>query len=356
MTRIPAGPKITLLAMPLMARSGVYRSTHELVRAATELGEEWSAVVGMRVGASGEPLNTPGVREVALNTHGPRVIAEIQQVIEQSPEVGRADIVVTLISQSDIAMSRSKARQDKTWVAWVRGKPWPARGEQNIARQALLRYVEARALRRADDVWATTPVLASEFASVRSAKIVPAGIAPIKRIAHGENADGPLVWAGRVDIDKRPELFVELVRLTGHPGRLFGEGPLRSSLELGSPPQLEWSGWSPAAELWHGASLFIGSSSREAFGRSAVEAASAGLPVLLGANYGAAPLLFTSADLAEICVISSPDPRVWATAVRRVLGDDQLRREISSHVHANAKALTIQASVSFATKLASRVS
>jgi len=225
-----APPKVALVAIPLMARSGVYRSAHDLVRTAREAGLDWTAIVGMRPAAAGTPLETPGVREVETAARGLAGVRQIRRILDEAKEVLDADVIVSLISQSDVALSKLSARTSRAWVAWVRGKPWPAHGEQSGWRRLLLRWLESRALRAADEVWATTPVLAQEFASVRSATIVPAGIAAVRRVSSGDDADSPLVWAGRIDVDKRPGLFAQIVELTGHPGRVFGDGPLRLGL------------------------------------------------------------------------------------------------------------------------------
>ncbi|MWV60589.1 glycosyltransferase family 4 protein [Rathayibacter sp. VKM Ac-2754] len=338
-------PRVLLLALPLMARSGVYRSTHDLVRAARAAGLPWSAVVGVRPTASGEPIETEGVREVAVAAHGRRVVDEIEQVIRDAGEVSEADLIVSMISQTDIALARRKSTLGQPWVAWVRGIPWPDKGEQSFARRLLLRVLETRALRAADEVWATTPVLAQQFASAAEAKIVPAGIASTERISHGENGHSPLVWAGRIDVDKRPQLFLQIVELLQTRARVFGEGPLLRSIEADAPDGVEWRGWVEGGRLWTDASLFVGTSAREAFGRSAVEAACAGLPVVISSAYGAAPLLFTDPALKAACVIDSDEPGVWAAAIRRLLTDVSLRSAVSEHVHRNAMSLTIERSV-----------
>jgi len=338
-------PSIALVSVPVMARSGVYRSTHDLVRAARARGLDWSAIIGVRPTAAGEPMVTLGVREFEFSGRGRAGVRQLRRIIDDSPEIAAADVVISMITQSDVAMAGAGARQNRTWVAWVRGKPWPATGEQSSLRRLLLRLVETRALRAAEEVWATTPVLAQEFATAVGAEIIPAGIPSTLRLSTGLHAGGPLVWAGRVDTDKRPALFVDIVERTGHPGRIFGDGPLRAGLSTRKVAGLSWEGWSDADALWKGASVFVGTSDREAFGRSAVEAAAAGLPLVIGANYGAAPLLFTSPELADACVIDSNDPDDWAAAVTRLINNEPLRVAVSEHVYTNAQALTIEASV-----------
>ncbi|WP_410784193.1 glycosyltransferase family 4 protein, partial [Leifsonia sp. SIMBA_070] len=87
----------------------------------------------------------------------------------------------------------------------------------------------------------------------------------------------------------------------------YGEGPLERSLASTSGSSVEWRGWADSASLWNGASIFVGTSAREAFGRSAVEAASAGLPIVISAEYGAAEFLVTDKDLRSVCIVDSSD-------------------------------------------------
>lgn len=128
-------------------------------------------------------------------------------------------------------------------------------------------------------------------------------------------------------------------------GRLFGDGPLAATLRRDSPAGLTWAGWSDSASLWRDASVFVGTSMREAFGRSAVEAAGTGLPIVISSAYGAAPLLFTDPDLRSRCVLDSSDAKAWASAIRQLLSDEGLRSAVSDHVYENAQSLTIDASV-----------
>ncbi len=340
------GPKVCLVAVPLMARSGVYRSTYDLVAQARAAGHDWTAVVGLRPSAAGTaPTDAEGVRELVISSHGRALLDEVGNVLRGAPEVQQAEHVVTMITQSDVAMARSRSHVGARWTCWVRGLPWPDAGEQTFLRRKLLRWIETRALRAADDVWATTPILAGQISSARSAAIVPAGIPSGTRVSLGESAANPLVWAGRVDADKRPEFFVELVQALGVAGRVVGDGPLVDRLRAASDGAVEWSGWRPPSQLWTDASLYLGTSRREAFGRCAVEAAQAGLPVVLTDQYGAAPLLFTDPDLQAQFVLPVDDKAAWLRAVRMLLDDEALRRRVSDHVCANAQTLTMAASV-----------
>jgi glycosyltransferase involved in cell wall biosynthesis len=334
------------VAAPLMARSGVYRSTYDLVQAARADGHEWTAVIGMRSEALGTaPAQNDGVREVAIEKHGRGVVGEIEALLLASPEVRDADVVVTLITQSDLAMHNLGDRVAARWVAFVRGLPWPADDEQTFLRRRVFRLLETRALRSASAVWATTPVLAEQIASARAATIMPAGVPERPRHYFGDSPDAPVVWAGRIDVDKRPGLFVEAVAELGVPAVIYGSGPLEAGIRASLPATLRWGGWVDPESLWDDASIFVGTSSREAFGRSAVEAAMVGIPVIVTREYGAAQFLYTDGDLASrfVLPVDAPASR-WAAAIRELRDDPGLRKRVSDHVAANARLLTIDAS------------
>lgn len=338
-----------------MERSGVYRSTHDLVHAARSIDLEWTALLGMRASAAGSPLQTTGVREFLLPERGRRGLTRIEREILASAEVADADVLVSMITQTDIAVSRLARHLNKPWVAWVRGLPWPAHGEQSLFRRAIIRAMEIKALRSAHEVWATTPVLADAISAVGDVQIVPAGIPATVRRHSGEEATAPVVWAGRLTVDKRPELFAEAVKLGSHPAVMFGEGPLKERIIALDVPGLVVAGWADSSTLWERASIFVGTSSREAFGRSAVEAAAAGLPIIIGAQYGAAPLLVTDPYLRQIAVIDSNDPARWHEAIRHLLMNKAVRQELSAHVAQNAAKLTISSSAQNANARAAKL-
>lgn len=343
----PSDPSVHFVAIPLMARSGVYNTVFDLVGDARSRGMNWSATVGLRPNAPGMRRVHSAVSESVVEERGVGVVTRIRRLLEESSSGAQANCVVTLISQSDVAMSmHAKKRDGQKWVAYVRGLPWPDKGEQNYLRRQLLRQVETFALRRADAVWTTTPVLARQVDSAALTQIVPAGVRPLPRTNYGTKPSAPVVWAGRLDIDKRPHLFVDAVRHANVRARIWGDGPLQESVQQACSGQVSYDGWVDTRKAWEDVSVFVGTSSREAFGRSAVEAALAGVPLIIGSEYGAAEFLFTDPELSRLCVVGSTDPREWARVITYVLSDDRLRHRISDHVHENALNLTIGASVS----------
>lgn len=341
-------PRVVFLAAPLMARSGVYRSTIDLVNEARSIGLEWSAVIGMRPEASGSSLADAHVDEVQVVTHGAKVFKELADLFENHEYVRNADVVITMITQSDIAFARTGIRPRVEWVAWTRGLPWPARGEESAPRRLVTFALESFALRRADRVWATTPVLAREVSRARKPELVRAGI-PHSVATWSpsllERGTGNLTWAGRLKVDKNPVLAARIGKALGRKVVFYGEGPLEEELRSFGPETAELRSWVAPGELWAGASIYLGTSIREAFGRSVVEAAMAGVPLVLHEEYGAAPLLFTDPDLKRMCVLPLNDFESWTATVRRLLNDEEFARRVSDHVRTNAQMLTISASV-----------
>lgn len=330
---------VLIVAVPLSARSGVYRSTLDLVATARATGEDWRAVIGVRPTASGVASMAPGITEHIVSERGRALVPALRALVE--PHLQGVDTVITMVPQSDVAVSRMRARPHH--VAWVRGLPWPAAGEQHPLRTALLRYLERRALRRADAVWATSPLLAAQIAGAVDATLVPAGVPLLERVHDGSSV-GPLVWAGRLSVEKGPNEIVGIARRTGMDTEVFGEGPLLEELRAGAGPNVHWRGWGDPVDIWSRGGIAMCTSHRDAFGRSPVEAASAGMPLVLSDQTGVAPFLYTDPDLAATFILPVDDTAAWDAAVTRLRDDHALRRRVSDHVHANAQALSIEAS------------
>lgn len=337
--------KVCLIAAPLMARSGVYRSATDLVAAARAAGHDWSALLALRPDAAGDSIPAPGIHERTLHTHGPALFAELRQTIASCPAAMEADVVITLISQSDMVVSKMPALRGTKHVAWVRGLPWPDSAEQSAPRRAILRRLETKALRRADEVWATTPLLAQQIRSAVEPRIVPAGIPLLERRHDGATSSGDLVWAGRFAGDKGLPEFLRLAGDCGLPARVHGAGPLEAQLRPHAPANVSWGGWAAPDALWDDASLYVSTSHREAYGRCAVEAASAGLPAILSDQVGVAPFLYTDPQLRQKFVLPLGDHAAWRDAVRDLVNDSDLRRRVSDHLVANAGAMTIESSM-----------
>lgn len=334
-----ASSRVLFVAAPLVARSGVFNSSRETVISARSRGLDWHLLLGVSAHAKGERApETEGVHEVLAEPRGVRGIRAIQRAVREEVRRLRPRIIISLIPQSDIALSRLSY----PWVAYLRGRPWPAAGEASRAKTLVWETLERRALRASREVWVTTDALLQGIDGV-NARLVPAGIAPIDASVRDARK---IIWAARFDHDKDPNLFLEAMsRVPSQTAQMFGTGPLEIRCRNVSPPNVEVVGWSSRDGLWAEAAAYVGTSTREAFGRSAVEAAMQGIPVIVSASFGAAPLLYTDANLSSRFVIDSRDPNVWAEAIRTLMEDRALYRAASSHVRHNAADLTIERSI-----------
>ncbi|GEM_PF-3517989 len=337
--------RVLFLAAPLMARSGVYRSTFELVQEARRQGLEWDAFVGVRPSAAGSPAEMPGFQEFTIESHGLRLLHELHDRFTALGIAERYDHVISMIPQSDIALSRLRNLPNTQTVSWARGTLWPDKSEASWHRRLLQFSLERHALKTLDRSWATTSVLAEHVSRVASPELIKPGVAPVEQVWDAASLALPLVWAGRVDVDKNPHLFLDICEKLGLPGILYGTGPSLSSVEQRNHSGVVLGGWKNSSDLWRGGSIFLGTSTREAFGRSAVEAALAGLPVVLGSAYGCANLLYTEPDLFNQFVIDVNDKDKWCAAVSALKTNPSLAVEVSNHVSRNARALSIDSSV-----------
>jgi len=335
--------KVTFLAAPLTARSGVYRSARELVAEGRARGHDWHLHLGVSRSASGDaPATDPEwVSEIPAEPGGLRGVKRLSTQLLRTPSVTTSDLVVSLVPQSDMAL----ALTNLPWIAYTRGLPWPASGEANSSKALVWRTLERIALKRARAVWATTEVLKRDLALGDGVRLVPAGIRPIPREWDGTGARRTAVWAARYDFDKNPELFIEALRGASVGGVMYGSGHLEGQLRTMVPANVAVAGWVAPADIWNDAFVYVGTSRREAFGRSAVEAAMAGIPVILADSYGCASLLITDAELRTRYVLPIDDVERWRGAVARLSSDESERARLSDHVVMNASRLTIAASV-----------
>lgn len=107
-----------------------------------------------------------------------------------------------------------------------------------------------------------------------------------------------LLWVGRLDRDKRPDHFLEVVRMLRHQGLpvtgtlvggvLPGDRPPRNLVQrLGAHPFIEHAGWQQdVLPYYRGADLVVLTTRREGFGRVPLEAAAVGTPTVAYSTRG----------------------------------------------------------------------
>ncbi len=328
----------------------MYNSTIELVQHGRAAGLDWTAVIGTSGRAAGEPQDVEGVDEIRWEPSGVKGIIALSRALLSTESANQADLLISMVPQTDMALGLS----NKRWVAFLRGRPWPGRGEASAIKSALWRRIERVALSRAAEVWATTPMLAAEVGDVVS-RIVPPGIArPLQPdVSNAPRTD--IVWAARFDTDKNPRLFQDMMTGVASNGVMFGTGPLEDEMRRMAPANVEVAGWVRRENVWDRAYVYVGTSFREAFGRSAVEAAMQGIPVIVSDTFGCAEMLFTDTALSDLLVLPVSDVARWRVAVDLLISDRDFYSRASAHVKENAAKLAIGASVTAVNEASKRV-
>jgi glycosyltransferase involved in cell wall biosynthesis len=136
---------------------------------------------------------------------------------------------------------------------------------------------------------------------------------------------------------------------------MYGSGPLEAEIAARAPSNVTVAGWVPRDEIWKDARAYLGTSTREAFGRSAVEAAMLGIPVVLSDSFGCAEMLYSDPELKRLFVLPITAPEAWREAVQLLTRDDTLHTRVSRHLQMNARRLTIESAVSNVAKAADDV-
>lgn len=152
-----------------------------------------------------------------------------------------------------------------------------------------------------------------------------------------------LAFAGRLTAQKALEVALEaLARVDGVTLLIAGEGDRRGPLEaktaeLGLESRVRFLGAVPRdriIELFRAADATVLSSSWENFPHTVVESLAAGTPVLATATGGVAEVV---RDGENGLLVPSGDPEALASAIRRYLGDEELRARLR-----DAAALSVQ--------------
>jgi len=148
---------------------------------------------------------------------------------------------------------------------------------------------------------------------------------------------GPtLGFAGRLTAAKALEVaFAALVQVEGVALAIAGDGPDRRSLEraaheLGLNGRVTFLGAQPrerVLELFHAADASLLSSSWENFPHTVVEALAAGTPVIATAVGGVPEVV---RDGENGLLVPPGDPAALAAAIRRYLGDAELRARLQA--------------------------
>lgn len=223
-------------------------------------------------------------------------------------------------------------------------------GARTVLRQMMLRYV-GNYCRRADLVVTPTPQI-RDFAlkeydlQGKWVEAIPTGI----RLDDYRNGDPlwvhnelgiprehpVLVFVGRLGLEKNVGFLLKMLAIVNERMPdvhlvLVGDGPERSGLiqtaqELGLTERFHLTGTlakNEVSDVFHGADLFVISSTSETQGLATLEAMAAGLPVV-GVD---APGTRDMVEHGRQGLLTAKDPQAFAAAVVRLLGDDKLREQ-----------------------------
>ena len=158
-----------------------------------------------------------------------------------------------------------------------------------------------------------------------------------KRILAEANKD--ILFVGRLDPEKGPDLVAEAARQAGVPLRIVGDGPMREALER-RYPEVRFEGWTGRAELakFAAQARFLAMPSRypEPFGLVAVEALWSGLPVILTEN------AFLAGEITNLSVgvsCDTSDARRFALHLKALADNDVLVAGMSRRAFSSTAAL-----------------
>jgi glycosyltransferase involved in cell wall biosynthesis len=148
-----------------------------------------------------------------------------------------------------------------------------------------------------------------------------------ERIAAEDN--DVVVFIGRMEREKGPDLAARAARMAGVKMRFIGDGPMREGLER-EYPEFEFSGWTAHGDIGplvrDARLLVMPSRVPEPFGMVALEASWSGLPVILTSDALLAPEIVASgAGLS----CNSRDVEQMAAHMRRLFGDRALTEAMS---------------------------
>lgn len=163
-----------------------------------------------------------------------------------------------------------------------------------------------------------------------------------------EEKEFELIFVGRLSNVKRVDVFLECVsRLSREFGQLsaaiVGDGPMREELQelavsLGIAERVKFVGWSADVAGWlRKSKVFLLTSETEGLSQAMVQSMMCGVPVVVS-NVG---------DLDDIVIverngylIEGLEADAFVSAVRSLLIDDQLLRDMGKHAHEDVQHLT----------------
>jgi glycosyltransferase involved in cell wall biosynthesis len=157
------------------------------------------------------------------------------------------------------------------------------------------------------------------------------------RLLNGRSPDSLLcVYVGRLAVEKRVDLLLEVARTPGVALTIIGDGALRGELEARfAGTETYFTGYLFGDDLpqaYASADVFVFTGAAETFGQVVQEAMASGLPSVV-INQGGVADLVLEGDTGFTC---PDDPEAFAAAVRRLRDEPELRAHMSARAHALA--------------------
>lgn len=162
-------------------------------------------------------------------------------------------------------------------------------------------------------------------------RVIAPGVRPMSPVSRARarqalglgDGERVVLYVGRLVHVKRPDRVLRLARLFPDVRFLLaGDGPLRSRLEAGAPPNLSLLGWrSDVANLYAAADIALLTSDNEGMPVSLIEAALCGVPAV-ATDVG---------SVGEVVIhgvtgsVAPTDHDALAASLQRMLADDQKR-------------------------------
>jgi len=337
---------IVLHCIPTLSGGGAERQLRQLVPLLIQRGIR-VAVFSRFAPGDEEAMAAAGAICLPISAHGnhnPRFALELLMAVRNL----RPQIVQSWLPQMDILCGLVGRFTGAKWVLSERASPraYP-RTPKHLAR----RFLGARA----DLVIANSPSGLHVWGD-QPKTVVPNGIDldGFARIAADEHAGAPAL-AGRTVIisiarltgQKRVDVLIDAMKEVAEavPNALLlllGEGPDRKRLmaqvcRQGLGGHVSFAGFQPAAISWlKSADIFASASEYEGHPNSVIEAATAGVPMVLTEI----PEHRDSVG-AGACYAAAGDASGFASAIVRLIGSDELRRSLAAKARQQVSALPV---------------
>lgn len=159
-----------------------------------------------------------------------------------------------------------------------------------------------------------------------------------EKLLNGRDPDSLLcIYVGRLAVEKRVDLLLEVARTPGVALTIIGDGAMRAELETHfAGTNTHFMGYLFGEELsqaFASADVFMFTGSAETFGQVVQEAMASGLPSVVINQGGVADLV----EHGETGFLCADDPENFATAARLLRDDPVLRQRIAANARRAAE-------------------